>query len=261
MQLTRVFAVFFALLALSNLSKPLGAGAEQGFVFLGRRLEGVPNWIAAWSFAVFLFEYARALWREKSSALPMGVAYAAYVSANLFLFWLRLPADLSDNARLFGIAYTAFALAGAWGGVAVMVRGGFAARDSVPGRVALRACALLFALMALSNVLKPFAYTETVGFVLLGQRLSGTANTVAALAFAGFLGLYAWSIWTERRRALPLGILYAAYVVANLVLWNFRKPEGTVTPLAFAVPYLVAAVGVSSGAVWLLWRERGRLHA
>ena len=70
----RILAVLFALLAVSNLTKPLGMSVEQGFVFFGRRLTGTPNLIAAWAFAVFLFGYAAALWRERTAALPMGVA-------------------------------------------------------------------------------------------------------------------------------------------------------------------------------------------
>jgi len=254
----RILAVLFALLAVSNLTKPLGMGVEQGFVFFGRRLSGTPNAIAAWAFAVFLFAYAAALWRERTAALPMGIAYAAYVSANLFLFQLRMGAA-DGGMSIFGIVYTILALAFSWGAVVAMLRAGFARRDAVPGRVLLRSFALLFALMALSNLLKPFAYTETVGFVLFGQRLSGTPNVVAALLFATFLALYAQSIWTERRRALPLGVAYALYVVANLALWSFRKPAGTVTPLVFMLPYVVSAIGVSAGTVFLLWHQRDRM--
>lgn len=260
MKALRVLAVLFGLLAISNLSKPLGTSVEQGFVFFGRRLDGTPNLIAGWSFAVFLAVYARALWREQVEALPMGMAYAGYVAANLFLFQLRTPA-VTGNAKLFGIAYTIFAIGASWGAVVLMLRDGYAERDGVPGRVLLRAFALLFALMALSNVLKPFAYTETTGFVLLGQRLTGTPNVVAALVFAAFLAVYARSIWTEHRRALPLGVAYAAYVIVNLVLWNFRAPEGSVTPLIFGLPYLMSAIGVSSGAAFLLSRYRDRLHS
>jgi len=255
----RVFAVLFALLAISNLSKPLGTSLEQGFVFFGRRLSGTPNLIAGWSFAAFLFAYAAALWRERAEALPMGIAYAGYVAANLFLFQLRMP-PVEGNAKLFGIVYTVLAIGLSWGAVVLMLRDGYAERDGVPGRVVLRAFALLFALMALSNTLKPFAYTATTGFVLLGQRLSGMPNVVVSLAFAAFLAFYARSIWTERRIAVPLGFAYALYVIVNLVLWNFRAPPDTVTPLIFGLPYLVSAIGVSSGAAWLLRRHRERLH-
>ncbi len=255
----RIFAVLFGLLAVSNFAKPLGLSTEQGFVFLGRRLSGTPNLLAGWSFAVFLAAYAASLWRDKLQALPMGLAYAGYVSANLYLFTLMMPAP-QGNAQIFGILYTLFALGGAWGAVAVMLHAGFVRRERETGRILLRSFALLFALMALSDALKPFAYTPTTGFVLLGQRLSGAANAVVAIAFSALLATYSHAIWTERRRALPLGIGYAAYVVANLLLWNLRKPEGSQTPLLFALPYLVSAIGVSSGAALLLWKHRHRLR-
>jgi len=139
-----------------------------------------------------------------------------------------------------------------------MIRTGFTQKDDAPGRIALRAFALLFALMALSNTLKVFAYTEATGFVLLGQRLSGMPNTVVTLAFAVFLASYAHCIWWELRPAIAMGTFYALYVVANLTLWNFRKPEGADASLLFAIPYLISAIGVSSGAALLLRRHRER---
>lgn len=258
MKLLRFFAVLFGLLAISNFIKPFGGSDQVGFVFLGRRLAGTPNLIAGWSFALFLASYSVCLWRENAAALPLGIAYAAYVSANLFLFSLRSPSP-SGGARLFGIVYMAVALGGAWGAVEAMRRSGFVQKDATPGRMLLRSFALLFALMALSDALKPFVYTPETGFVLFGQRQTGTANTVAALTFSTLLATYAASIWAEKRVALQLGVAYALYVLANLILWNFRKPEGTETSLAFALPYLVSAIGVSSGAALLLWRHRARL--
>lgn len=254
----RTMAVLFGILAVSNFLKPFGLSADTGFVFLGRRLDGIPNLVAGWTFAVFLACYAAALWRGRAAALPLGIAFAAYVSANLFLFTLRMPPPAGGRV-VFGIVYTVVALAGAWGTVAAMVRAGYARLDPAPGRIVLRSFALLFALMALSNALKPFAYTDEIGFVLFGERLSGQANTAAAGTFAALLAAYAASIWTERRLALKLGVAYALYVVANLVLWNFRKPEGAEAPLLFALPYLVSAIGVSSGAAYLLWKHRARL--
>jgi hypothetical protein len=259
MKMLRAFAVLFGLLAFSNFLKPFGLSEDAGFVFLGRRLSGTPNLIAGWSFAVLLACYASSLWREKAAALPIGMAYAAYVSANLFLFSIRPQAAGGASHPVFDIVYTIIALGGAWGAVAAMRSVGLDQRDAVPGRILLRSFALLFALMALSDALKPFAYTPETGFVLLGQRLSGTPNTVVALTFSALLATYAASIWQENRRALTLGIAYAVYVAANLTLWNFRKPEGAETPLIFGLPYLISAIGVSSGAAWLLWRHRDRL--
>lgn len=103
-------------------------------------------------------------------------------------------------------------------------------------------------------------YTPETGFVLFGQRQVGNANTIAALTFSALLAAYAASIWAEKRLALQLGMAYALYVLANLVLWNFRKPEESDAPLIFALPYMVSAIGVSSGAAVLLWRHRERLR-
>jgi hypothetical protein len=258
MKILRVFAVLFGLLAISNFLKPFGLGEDAGFVFMGRRLDGTPNLIAGWSFAVFLSWYASALWRERAAALPIGIAYASYVSANLYLWTIRQPAP-EGGQILFGIVYTIVALGTSWGAVLVMLKSGYARRDPTPGRVLLRAFALLFAWMALSNTLKPFAYEAGTGFVLLGERLAGMPNAVAGLVFAALLAVYAVSIWRESSLALKLGIFYAAYVLVNLVLWNFRKPEGSDVPMLFALPYLASAIGVSSGAALLLWRHRERL--
>jgi len=258
MKYLRVLAVLFGLLAVSNFVKPFTADDKTGFVFFGRRLDGTPNLIAGWSFAMLLAAYAAALWREKAAALPIGIAYAAYVTANLFLYVLREPAA-TGTAAIFGIAYTVVALGCAWGAVALMMRSGYADLDPVPDRLLLRSFALLFALMALSNALKPFAYTSDIGFVLFGERLAGQANAAAATTFSAILAVYAASIWMERKLALKIGLAYAAYVVVNLVLWSFRKPEGVETSLVFGVAYLLSAVGVSSGAALLLWRHRARL--
>lgn len=258
MKLLRIFAALFGLLAISNFLKPFEFSADQGFVFMGRRLDGTPNLIAGWSFGVLLSCYASALWRGKAAALPIGIAYASYVTANLYLWVLRQPAPPPDQAW-FGIVYMIVALGTSWGAVLAMLKAGFLSRDPAPGRVLLRSFALLFAWMALSNTLKPFEDTANTGFVLLGERLSGTPNTVAGPSFAALLAVYAASIWRESSLALKLGLFYAGYVIANLVLWNFRKPEGSDATLLFAIPYLLSAIGVSSGAAYLLWKHRERL--
>lgn len=260
MKMLRAFAVLFGVLAVMNLIKPFELASDHGFVLLGRRLQGAPNGIAACTFGVFQLAYARALWNAHPNALPMGLAYGGYVAANLFLFNLRIP-ELTTPVRLYGPLYIAIALAVSWGAVAVMFRervGLERGKELVP---ILRTFALLFALMALSNLLKPFAYSPTTGFVLLGQRLSGTANAIVAPAFAAFLAAYAYSIWTERRIALPLGVAYALYVPANLVLWTFRKPPGATNDPLFVISYLIVAVGVSAGAAILLFRRRRQLDA
>jgi hypothetical protein len=120
--------------------------------------------------------------------------------------------------------------------------------------------AVLFALLAISNATKPLEMSGEVGFVLFGQRLKGTANAVAAPLFALYLAVYAYGLWNKRRFALPMGIAYAVYVVLNLVLFSMRMPESAQGSMAFSLTYTIVAVGVSSGAAYLLVRRRDELR-
>ena len=88
---------------------------------------------------------------------------------------------------------------------------------------ALTVFAILFALLAVSNFLKPLQLGgERTGFVFLGQRLTETANTIVGPLFGLYLLAYAVSIWRMKRIALTMGWAYAAYVVVNLLLFNLR---------------------------------------
>jgi hypothetical protein len=127
-------------------------------------------------------------------------------------------------------------------------------------RTALRTCGVLFCLLAVSNFLKPLQLTDTAGFVLFGVRLGGTANLVAAVVFGLYLAVYGIGVLTMRRYALPMGIAYAAYVLANLLLFSRMAPAAQQPPVAFSFVYAVVAIGVSSGAVLLLQRHRAALH-
>jgi hypothetical protein len=85
-----VASVLFGALALYDLAKPvLLEGGNWGSVFLGKRLDGVPEWLAAWAFAAAMALYAVGIWRLRRYALWIGVAYAAYVVANLVAFKIR----------------------------------------------------------------------------------------------------------------------------------------------------------------------------
>jgi hypothetical protein len=257
----RAFAVLFGILAAYTFLQPLGLSIGSGFVFLGKRLSGAPNLVAAWSFSVFLGCLAIALWRERAVAVPLGIAYAAYLLVNLhyaLLFAYRdVAAPVVDTRSL--VISTAVAFIATAGAVAAAIFRHSAERDQGAARILLRSFALLFALMALSNAIKPFAYAADIGFIFFGHRLEGPANTVAALAFSGLLAIYAAGIWMEMRYALPLGIAYACYVIVNIVLWNKYSPKQAEAPFIYAMPYLVGAIGVSSGAALLLWKQRRRL--
>src|SRR5213594_194568 len=99
-----------------------------------------------------------------------------------------------------------------------------------PDRGPLRTVlALLFGLLALSDLAKPLEASLggglRPGFVLFGHRLSGTMNAVVGPLFGLYLLVYAAGIWHMRRWALPMGAVYAAYVIANLLLFTVRDPE------------------------------------
>jgi hypothetical protein len=113
-----ILAVLFTLLAISNLSKPLQLNSEQGFVLFGERLSGTANAIAGPLFGVLLLVYAAGIWGLRRWALPLGAAYALYVTANLVLFWLRAPPrpDMPGYG-VFVVGYAVVALGCAWGAV------------------------------------------------------------------------------------------------------------------------------------------------
>jgi hypothetical protein len=132
--------------------------------------------------------------------------------------------------------------------------------DTKRGRT-LTVFAILFAILAVSDFLKPFASDAQTGFVFFGKRLSGTPNAIIGPLFGLFLLVYAIDIWQMRRAALWLGRLYFLYVLANLVLFPFRSPHpNSPAYYAFTVVYAVVALGVSGGAVRALARRQQDLR-
>ncbi|MGO9603374.1 MAG: hypothetical protein ACLQAT_08240 [Candidatus Binataceae bacterium] len=107
-----IFAVLFALLAISNLSKPLSKG-KAGFVFFGTKTAGVANAILGPAFGIFLLVYAVGIWRQKRWALPMAWAYAAYVPINLILFTIKSPRTW--QSPFFAALYMAIGIGVPWG--------------------------------------------------------------------------------------------------------------------------------------------------
>ena len=131
-----------------------------------------------------------------------------------------------------------------------------------PRGATLTILAILLALMALSNFGKTFTNHPGVGFVFFGMRLSGTANMIVAPIFGIIIAVYVYGILAMRKFALPLGIVYAAYVIVNMPLFVLRY-HGTAVmqehSWAYLVPYPFVAIGVSSGAAWMLYRRRDDL--
>ena len=121
--------------------------------------------------------------------------------------------------------------------------------------------AVLFVLLAISNLLKPFGFEGgDTGFVFFGRRLSGAPNAILGPAFGVYLLVYAFRIWHMKRSALVMGYLYAAYVIINLILFNLRNPVPPgVGYLIFGIVYAAVGIGVSCATVYLLHQRRAAL--
>ena len=124
---------------------------------------------------------------------------------------------------------------------------------------ALTICAILFGVLAVTDLMKPIPLDPEQGLVFFGRRLSGMPNAVIGPLFGLYLLVYAIGIWRMRRWAFPMGIAYAAYVVVNLFLFTLRDPNPTAHGVAFNVIYGTVAVTVSAGTAWLLAQRRATL--
>ncbi|HEY2663312.1 MAG TPA: hypothetical protein VGI47_03160 [Candidatus Binataceae bacterium] len=122
----------------------------------------------------------------------------------------------------------------------------------------LTVAGVLFLLLAISNSLKPVLANAHTGFVFFGRRLSGIPNDILGPLFGFFLVAYVIAIWRMRRIALPLGWLYAAYVVANTILFTTHSTDKPPAP-AFAAVTLIVGLGVPIGAAIVLTIKRGEL--
>ena len=133
---------------------------------------------------------------------------------------------------------------------------------------ALTVFAVLFVLLAIEDILKPFGKHQLelpgvkleIGLVFLGTRLSGTANMIMGPLLGIFLVIYAIGIWRMRRYALYLAYAYAIYVVLNLLLaWTKNPAPTTSAEIVFDVVYVALAVGLTWSAALLLGARRTAL--
>ena len=123
----------------------------------------------------------------------------------------------------------------------------------------LTAFAVLFAILALSNLLKPLQINEETGFVLFGSRLSGMPNTIAGIMAGLYLLVYAYGIWNMKRFVVGMAHAYALYVIVNLLLFVYRAaPEANQLGL-FYLLYSIVAVGVSLGSALILTKRKTEL--
>jgi hypothetical protein len=121
---------------------------------------------------------------------------------------------------------------------------------------------VLFVVLALSDFTKAlqFANDPAVGgLVILGHKFRGVAhNLMLGPLFGLILLTYAYGIWKLRAWVLPLSIVYAFYVPANMVLfWSLHQlaPPTKV----FIVIYLFLSLTGSIGTAIYLAYHRERL--
>jgi len=108
--LLTTFAVLFAILALSNFSKPFHLDPNAGFVFFGVKTHGMANAILGPAFGLILIAYAIGICRMRRWVLPIAYAYAAYVMLNLLLYSIRNAGAPAQPQPAFMLVYIAIAI-------------------------------------------------------------------------------------------------------------------------------------------------------
>ena len=127
--------------------------------------------------------------------------------------------------------------------------------------VPLTILAILFALVAIIDITKPFGRTTwaglRIGLVFFGKRLAGMPETILAPLLGIILLIYAAGIWRMRRYALGLGYAYAIYVTINVVLFSMRNPApDSQNERIFGIVYIILALAFTWGTAILLgWRK------
>jgi hypothetical protein len=120
--------------------------------------------------------------------------------------------------------------------------------------------AVLFGILALSNLLKPLHLDPNAGFVFLGTKTHGIGNAILGPAF-GLLVAYAIDIWRMRRWVIPIADAYAIYVPLNILLYTIRNAAATgKQSVVFMILYAAIAIGVSAGSAALLHRRKHELR-
>jgi hypothetical protein len=124
--------------------------------------------------------------------------------------------------------------------------------------VILTIFALLYVLLAISNFSKPLSHSPGIGFVFLGDRLTGTANAILGPLFGIILLAYAYGIWAMRKFALPLAYIYTAWVIVNVVMFSMKNRD-TTPSAAFAIGTLLVAIGIPLATAVILTRRKAEL--
>ena len=135
----------------------------------------------------------------------------------------------------------------------------------------LTTMAILLALVAIEDVLKPFGRqgpTTPASFlpriqpsiVVLGVRHTGSEAAILGPLVAAVLVLYAIGIWRMKRSTVTVAWIYAVYVILNLALFTIRNPPPpTRGEMIFGIVYSIGAIVLTVGTAFALMRRRADL--
>jgi hypothetical protein len=117
--------------------------------------------------------------------------------------------------------------------------------------------AALLALRALGNIFKPLGSGS--GLVFFGKLLDGTANLILAPALGIYLLIYAYGMYDKRQYTLPMGIVYAVFVIFNVCLFPVFEPMPPGWGMGAYAVFGVLAIGGAFFLVGLMWIQRDEL--
>ena len=123
--------------------------------------------------------------------------------------------------------------------------------------VTLTIFAVLFALLAISDFLKPFHLELNEGFVFLGTKLTGAANAVMGPLFGIILLVYSYGIWAMRKFALQVAYIFLLWVLLNMTL--FAVKNQSTQALAANLVAAIVGIGVPLASAIVLHRRRADL--
>ena len=123
----------------------------------------------------------------------------------------------------------------------------------------LTVVAVLFALLAVSDFLKPLTENDRTGVVIFGFRQHGLADAILGPLLGLILLAYATGILLMRRFAVPLGWAYAAFVIVNLVMFRILNPPKTENEMLFGFGFMIVAIAITVGAALVLTHRRSEL--
>src|SRR5262245_13887780 len=93
----KALAVLIGLRGLTNFGKPFSRGA--GFVAFGKLTHGIGATVVAPLVGLVIVAYAWGLWKGRTWALPLGVAFALWSTVNVLLFPLveGVPSNIAPS--------------------------------------------------------------------------------------------------------------------------------------------------------------------